>query len=147
MMAPQSKMVRAFVVLLLLTGLVLVRAFENILFYDPFLSYFKGEYSNQSIPQFDDLKLFGGLFFRYLLNAVFSLGIIYFAFLDYKAVRFISILYVVLFIVLIAALWLTINLCPDCRLAIFYERRFLIQPLFLLLFLPAIYYQRQVVKK
>ena len=37
----------SFLVLLL----ILIRAFENTLFYDPFLNYFKSEYANLPFPE------------------------------------------------------------------------------------------------
>lgn len=142
-----NKYLRIVLAMLFTVALVCVRAFENRLFYDPFLAYFKGEYAAVPLPEYNVISLVGGLSFRYGLNTLLSLAIIYVAFLDLKALRFIAITYAVLFLLLLAALVLTLYFCIDCKLAVFYERRFLIQPLFLLLFLPAMYYQAQIVKK
>jgi exosortase F-associated protein len=124
--------------------LVLIRAYENSLFYDPFLDYFKVDYHNLPIPVIDNLQLFAGLFFRYFLNTVLSLSIIYVLFKDIDSVKFASVLYLIFFVVLVGAFFFILlkNGEPN-KMGLFYVRRFLIQPLFLLLFLPAFYYQKQ----
>ena len=133
----------AFTIPILLL-LVLIRAYEDSLFYDPFLDYFKADYFNLPLPEIDGLKLFFGLAFRYFLNTVLSLGIIYILFKDISAIKFSIILYTVFFVMLIIALYVVIYSFGEIdKMVLFYIRRFLIQPIFLLLFLPAFYYQFQ----
>ena len=127
--------------------LILVRAFENVLFYDPFLDYFHLSYANLPLPNFNSFYLFSGLLFRYSLNTVFSLGIIYTFFKDFELTKFAGFLYLIFFVFLIVALFSVLQFFPENKMAIFYIRRFLIQPLFLLLFLPAFYFQKTVSKK
>ena len=67
-------------VAILLILIVLVRAFQEQLFYDPLLAFFKTE--SKELPEYNSFKLFGGLAFRYFLNAALSLGIIYLVFKD-----------------------------------------------------------------
>ncbi|POY41472.1 exosortase F system-associated protein [Flavobacterium alvei] len=125
-------------------GLVVIRAYEDRLFYDPFLNYFKTDYYNLPIPEIDNFKLFLGLFFRYFMNTVLSLAIIYVLFKDIDAIKFASFLYSLFFVILIIALFfILLNTGETNKMGLFYIRRFLIQPLFLLLFLPAFYYQKQ----
>jgi exosortase F-associated protein len=123
---------------------VLIRGFEDRLFYDPFLMYFKTDYNNLPLPEFDVIKLFFGLFHRYFLNTMLSLAIIYILFKDIVAIKFCILLYAVFFVILIIALY-SVIFCFDetNKMALFYVRRFLIQPIFLLLFLPAFYFQLQ----
>ena len=130
---------------ILIFVLILVRAFESKLFYDPFLEFFHGESQNKPLPKYDSFKLFFGLFFRYLINSVITVSIIYFLFKETSIVKLTSFLLVVFFVILIAALFLVLNFSsqPD-YLVVFYIRRFLIQPLFLILFVPAFYYQRKI---
>lgn len=128
---------------LLVLLLVLVRAFENTLFYDPYLTYFKMDYTNLPLPATDGFQLFLGLFFRYTLNTIISLAIIYIAFKDTDLTKFAFFLYLVFFIILIVAFFLVQSYYGESKMMIFYIRRFLIQPLFLLLFLPAFFYQKQ----
>lgn len=130
-------------VILFVTLLALVRMFEKQLFYDPFLVYFEGDYKKMPLPQFDGLQLFFGLLFRFVLNAVLSLGILYFLFREREMVLFVSFLYLFLFIVLIISFFGIVHFFKNQEnLLLFYVRRFLIQPLFLILFVPAFYYQR-----
>jgi exosortase F-associated protein len=44
--------------LFLVVLLVLVRAFENQLFYDPFLDFFKKDFTMLRLPYFDSTQLF-----------------------------------------------------------------------------------------
>lgn len=133
------------IVSVLIFALILVRAFESILFYDPFLEFFYGEIQNKALPEYDGYKLFFGLFFRYLMNSVITVSILYLLFKEVSIVKLTSFLLIVFFVVLIVALFLILNFSskPD-YLYVFYIRRFLIQPLFLILFVPAFYYQRKV---
>ncbi len=134
---------RIFLVLALLSLLLLIRAFENQLFYDPFLVYFNGDYLKLPLPEFDSGLLFFGLLFRFTLNTIFSLGILYFLFSDREMISFVAVLYVLLFVILIAAFFFIIYFFKsDQNLILFYVRRFLIQPLFVIVFIPAFYFQK-----
>lgn len=136
--------IRIALAMLFIIALVLVRAYEDSLFYDPFLDYYKSHYNNLPIPKTDNLQLFGGLLFRYFLNTAFSLAIIYVLFKDMDAIKFASFLYLIFFVILITALFFIISKNGETnKMVLFYIRRFLIQPIFLLLFLPAFYYQKQ----
>lgn len=135
--------VRIALALLFVVALVLIRAYEDSLFYDPFLDYFKGDYYNLPIPEIDNLQLIFGFFFRYFLNTALSLAIIYVLFKDIDAVKFASVLYFIFFVMLLAAFFfILLNNGETNKMGLFYVRRFLIQPIFLLLFLPAFYYQK-----
>lgn len=137
-----DKKADVFMVLLLVCLLAAVRAFEDNLFYDPFLIYFKGDYRVLPLPEFNALLLFLGMLFRFSLNTVLSLGIIYFLFKDMEMVKFASILYLLFFLVLIIAFFFILYFYGNKNnLLLFYVRRFLIQPLFVILFIPAFYFQ------
>lgn len=133
-----------FILVILCCLLIGVRAFEDNLFYDPFLIYFNGDYRVSPLPKFDNLFLFFGLLFRYFLNTILSLGIIYFLFKDKGMIQFASIVYLFFFLVLMSAFFFMLHFYGNQNnLVLFYVRRFLIQPLFLILFIPAFYYQKQ----
>jgi exosortase F-associated protein len=137
----KKRAVRLFILVLLLVG---VRLFEKQLFYDPFLDFFAADFQHVRLPEYNPLCLFFGLFFRYFLNTVISLAIIYAVFSDLRLLQFTALLYSVFFVLLIAAFFgvLHFSAHPD-YLLLFYIRRFLIQPLFVLLFVPAFAYQRK----
>jgi exosortase F-associated protein len=136
--------VRILLATVLVLFLVLIRAYEDVLFYDPFLKYFKADYYNLPLPEIDNVQLLFGLFLRYFLNTIVSLCIIYVLFKDIEAVKFASILYLVFFIILVVAFFFVFSFFGETnKMGLFYIRRFLIQPIFLLLFLPAFYYQKQ----
>ncbi|KGO83992.1 exosortase F-associated protein [Flavobacterium cauense R2A-7] len=131
-------------VVLLVLLLALIRLFEKQLFYDPFLDFFKGEFQIAQLPEYKSVPLFFGLVFRYFLNSVISIAVIYVVFKDLLLTKFTSALYLIFFLVLIGLFFgiLKFSGQPDYML-LFYVRRFLIQPLFLVLFLPAFYYQKK----
>ena len=57
-------------VLFLIILLIAIRAFEDTIFYDPFLDYFKLNYNNLPLPKIDVIKLFFSLGFRFYLNSI-----------------------------------------------------------------------------
>jgi exosortase F-associated protein len=125
-----------------LLALVAVRAFEQKMFYDPFLNFFKTEFQGKSLPNYEGFKLFLNLFLRYFLNTIFSILLIYQIFKQKKLIVFVSWLYLFLFVVLAIIYFGLLYYKTSDYLVLFYVRRFLIQPLFLVLFIPAFYYQQ-----
>ncbi len=128
---------------LLLVGLlILIRVFEDQLFYDPLLDFFKKDFTKLRLPNFKSTYLFLGFLFRYSLNAIVSLGIIYVFFKDVGMIQFSLLLYVIFFIVLSFIFFLIVYIDEGNNWLLFYVRRFLIQPIFILLFIPGFYYQK-----
>lgn len=138
---------RYVIVFLLVVLLIAIRFFENQLFYDPFISFFKADYHHAAKPQYNVLGLFTSLFFRFFLNSIISVAILYFLFNSLKTVKFIFGLYQVLFLVLIVAFYVFLEFWFVDWQIVFYIRRFLIQPLFLLLFVPAIFFQEMSINQ
>lgn len=130
---------------LFLVGLlVAVRAFESQWFYDPFTAYFKLEYTTLPYPDFNGRLLFMHWIFRYVLNTLISLGILYVIFKDVAIVKFSSLLFGLFLILLLMGMFFLLYYGDENqKMTLFYVRRFLIQPLFLLLFIPAFYYQKR----
>ncbi|WP_276978863.1 exosortase F system-associated protein [Flavobacterium filum] len=124
--------------------LALIRFFETQLFYDPFIVYFKSDYLQLPFPDFSFLKLIFYTLLRYVLNAGLSLAIIYLLFKDVRLTKFAFLLYIILgFLLLIALTILLFFFDEKSNFILFYVRRFLIQPLFLVLFVPAFYFQKR----
>ncbi len=127
--------------------LILIRAFESTIFYDPFLKYYKSEYANLPFPEINVVKLFFSIGFRFYLNSVISLFLLYVIFSDTKIVKFSILLYMILGSVLMISFFFTLKFFgEESKMTLFYIRRFLIQPIFILLFIPAFYYQKQIRK-
>ncbi|WP_040473767.1 exosortase F system-associated membrane protein [Flavobacterium frigoris] len=134
---------RFFIVLLFVLSFVLIRVYEDNLFYDPFLDYFKSDFNDLPLPLYNPFRLFTSLLFRYGLNMSLSLALIYTLFKDIGMVKFASFLYAFFFVLLIFSFQAIIWVYGEHNnLVLFYVRRFLIQPIFILLFIPAFYYQK-----
>lgn len=129
--------------LFLILLLVLIRMFEDTLFYDPFLNYFKDEYAHLTFPEINIFKLFFGLGIRFYLNSVISLLLLYVIFKDKQIVKFSALLYMILgSVLLISFIFILISFGEESKMTLFYIRRFLIQPILILLFIPGFYYQK-----
>lgn len=139
-----NKPVRILLIIIFFFFLILIRAYAPRLFYDPFIAYFKNDYLYKSIPQISFFKFFLNLAFRYSLNAILSVLIIYIAFMNKKLVKFSIPFFIIAFIILSASLigLLTLENQPS-YLLVFTIRRFLIHPVFLLLLLPVFYFIRK----
>ena len=138
-----NRYIRYGLLIFLVGLLVLIRFFESDLFYDPYLIFFQNDYLYIDNPRREVFKLtlFTGL--RYGLNSIISLAILYVAFKDKNIVSFSVFVYALAFIVLIFIyLYFVINPKQEDYYMFFNIRRFLIQPIILLLLLPAFYYNR-----
>ncbi len=137
------KSVRILLIVVLLFMLISIRAFLQPYFYDPLLDYFKHDYLNASIPELNFGAYFLNIFYRYTLNSIISLAIIYLVFNDVKVLYFSVKFYILAFLALSLILFILLkfNVTQNYML-IFYIRRFLIQPLFVFILLLAFYYQK-----
>ena len=123
--------------------LFLIRAFETTLFYDPLIDYFQNDCLHQKIDDIDSWRLLVNLFYRYLLNSTISLGLIWVLFKRQDYVKFSGVFFVLAFVILIIAfLFLLKDNLQGGYLLLFYVRRFIIHPLFLLLLVPLFFYQK-----
>ncbi|MXN91008.1 exosortase F system-associated protein [Flavobacterium sp. Sd200] len=135
----------ALTLVVLLVLLVCIRIFQTALFYDPLLIFFESSKKYQ-LPDYDAPLLYLNLAFRYMLNSLITLAVLWVVFKDKAILKLSALLLLVFFAVLIAALYVALSIEEPGLLIIFYIRRFLIQPLFLILFLPAFYYQKYLTK-
>ncbi len=131
-------------ILFLILLLIAIRAFEDTIFYDPFLDYFKLNYNNLPLPKIDVIKLFFSLGFRFYLNSIISLGLLRLIFNETKIIKFSIFLYSVLGIILMVSFFfILLKFGETSKMNLFYIRRFIIQPIFIMLFIPAFYYQKK----
>jgi exosortase F-associated protein len=134
---------RYIYLLILFLLLVLIRQFESILFYDPYLDFFKNDYLYIDSPRRETFRLVVNTSSRFLLNTIISLGILYVVFKKKSVIKFSVIIYFLGYLFLLAAfLFFVINPRQEDYYLFFNIRRFLIQPIILLVLLPAFYYHK-----
>lgn len=135
-----------FLVILGVCGLFSVRILEDQIFYDPFLNYFHEGNKNISFPEFEWRKLIFSHLFRFILNLFFSCIIIHFLFKNkdwtVQGAVLISIIFAITFPIYLYCIYDRFEIG---YLFTFYMRRFVIQPLILLLIVPLFYYRKQMI--
>lgn len=123
--------------------LILIQFFEDDLFYDPYLTFFLNDYLYIDSPRREVAKYVAFTILLYILNTVISLGVLFVFFKDKNIVKFSAILYTMAFVILVLIyLYFVINPRQEDYYLFFNIRRFLIQPIILILLLPAFYYYR-----
>ena len=138
-------MLRYFWILLGILGLMGIRVLEDAVFYDPFLMFFKSADHNAVLPNFHWGKLVLSYLFRFGLNTFFSVWIIHFLFQNKEWTKQALILIVLIFaIVFPIYLYCVYDRFQFGYLFSFYIRRFVIQPLTLLLIIPIFYYRKKM---
>ena len=123
--------------------LILIRVFEDELFYDPYLTFFQNDYLYIDSPRREVIKVTLFTTLRYLLNSIISLGILYVVFKDKSIIKFSTIIFALAFLILIAIyLYFVVNPRQEDYYLFFNVRRFIIQPIILMVLLPAFYYNK-----
>lgn len=141
-----SRAFKLILIFLLLSLLVGVRIVEH-LFYDPLRLYFEQDYLHVDLPEMNTFKLCLHIILRYSINTLISLGVIWIAFQNKGYIVFSVKFYTITLLTLLFVLVILLNnQIQNQNLGIFYVRRFLIQPLFLFLLLPAFHYQNKISK-
>ncbi|MFZ4930705.1 exosortase F system-associated membrane protein [Chryseobacterium sp. Mn2064] len=142
------KILNWLLVIVGICGLIGVRVLENTIFYDPFLGYFHEATQNMEFPSFDWGKLIVSHVFRFVLNLFFSCLIIYGLFKS-KGWTFQGgvMIGIVFLISLPIYLYCIYDRFEIGYLFSFYMRRFVIQPLIILLLVPMFYYRKQMIGK
>lgn len=128
--------------------MISVRVLEGTIFYDPFLGYFHEANKNIEFPTFEWGRLIAGHVFRFILNLFFSCLIIYGVFKNKNW----TIQGAVMMIVVFSITFPIYLYCIHSKFEIgylfsFYMRRFVIQPLIILLIVPMFYYRKQMGSK
>jgi exosortase F-associated protein len=139
------KILSWFLVIAGVLGLISVRLLEDRLFYDPFLNYFQEANKNFAFPEFEWGKLIVGHLFRFILNLFFSCLVIHFLFKNkqwtLQGALLIAIIFAITFPIYLYCIYDRFDIG---YLFSFYMRRFVIQPLILLLIVPMFYYRKQM---
>lgn len=139
-----KKVLHISLIILLVGALIGLRFWEKELFYDPLLVFFEGAYLRaEQLPQLDVASLLFNTSVRFWLNSTISVSILFLLFGKSGIVKVSLLVYLVVFLLLLVAfVWFLINYTSAYSLTLFYIRRFLIQPILLLILIPAFYYDR-----
>ena len=117
---------------------------EDTLFYDPFIDFFR-KVGTVAYPDFVWTKLIFSHILRYGLNVLFSCGIVFALFNDKKLVKQTAILMIGAFLIVFPLyLWSIGTDMKIGQLITFYLRRFVIQPILLLIIIPIFYFHRKM---
>lgn len=139
------KILRWTLVFIGVLGLIGIRGLEDQLFYDPFLHFFKTANPNEIFPDFAWGQLIISYLFRFGLNTSFSLLIIHFLFQNKDWTKQAFILILLVFAIVFPIYIFCVSAEFDFGyLFSFYVRRFVIQPLTLVLLVPIFYYRKKL---
>lgn len=128
-------------------GLIAVRMVEDQLFYDPFQAFFHLSNKYAEFPDFKWTPLILNYLFRFGLNLVLSAAVVYFIFKNKQWTLQAIVLMLIVFAITFPLYLYCIHTQFDIGyLFSFYMRRFVIQPLILLLIIPLFYYRKHVQK-
>lgn len=123
-------------------SLMTIRLFEKELFYDPLLEFYEGDFQDKTFPDLGFWKYSINLAFRYLLNTLVSLFLVWIAFNNKMYIKFSILLFLILFLTGMLLFWIVENeITSEHYMRLFYIRRFIIQPIPVILLLPAFYFQ------
>lgn len=141
------KMVKWFLVAFAVLGLIAVRVVEREIFYDPFQEFFHLSNKHAPFPSFEWLPLILNYLYRFLLNLLLSAAIVSLIFKNKQW----TLQAIVLMLIVFAITFPIYIYCIHTHFEIgylfsFYMRRFVIQPLILLLIIPLFYYRQHILK-
>ncbi|MGA9211684.1 exosortase F system-associated membrane protein [Kaistella sp.] len=141
------KIVKWLFVALAIFGLIGVRMMENQLFYDPFQAFFHLANKHAPFPDFNWFLLVLNYLFRFLMNLLLSAAVVYLIFKNKQWTLQAIILMLIVFVITFPIYLYCIHAKFEIGyLFSFYMRRFVIQPLILLLIIPLFYYRKRVQK-
>ena len=119
-----------------------IRAFAPTIFYDPLIAFFKSGHITQKLPELQQTKLIISVSFRFWVNTGISLAILWVLFQKQEILKFSLVLYGIAFVLLLLTFVMLLYTSESqSYMSLFYVRRFLIHPIFLLLLIPAFYFQ------
>ena len=131
-------------IILIVMAFISIRVFENVLFYDPLLHYYKQQFQTLNIPEIDNLKMVLAYTLRYFFNSFLSIALLWVLFKDTGLVNFSIFLYLLLFLLLVMSFFIVLYFYGnEQKMILFYIRRFIIQPIFILIFIPGFWYQKK----
>jgi len=138
-----NKGLRILLIVLCILALVSIRAFASHIFYDPLISFFKGRYTTDPLPEMDVLGLVLNVSMRFWMNTIITLVILWLLFQKREVVVLSLWLGIIVFVLLLLAFVIFLdNAETGAYMPLFYTRRFLIHPMLLLLLVPSFYFHK-----
>jgi exosortase F-associated protein len=123
--------------------LAAIRYFEKSLFYDPLNTFYHGDFLDNPFPNLDFWIYSLNIGFRYILNTIISLLLIWIVFKSKNYLKFSVLLFILLFVIGLALFWIVKqDIVSEHYMRLFYIRRFLIQPILVIILIPAFYFQQ-----
>jgi len=130
------------IAIILVFLLIAIRLFEKTYFDDGLIRFFQHDYLTEPLPKLSIFKIIRIDSIRFWLNTAISIMILSLYFNRTGLLKFLLIIFSTGYCISILSLYLSIeNYQAGHYLLLFYSRRFLIQPLLLLLLTPALWYQ------
>jgi len=125
-------------------GLVLVYIFQMQIFYDPHQNFSVNDV-HAKVPELDVMHYILSKILRYSLNDGFALLIIWGLFANKKYMRFAVIIFLIgLLILLPLYLALSISFYPNSFTFLNHLHRIVLNPVLMMLLIPAFYYQQSL---
>ena len=130
-----------------LIGLAAVYMLQRKIFFDPFADMIYDPYGNY-YPEFSKTKYILSKLFRFVLNDGFAIAFIYGVFGPGKYVKFAALIFLIgLFILLPAYLIMIIFFYPETHSFLNHLHRLVLNPVLMMLLIPAFYAQKAKEKK
>lgn len=136
-----NKLTSVFAVILLVIFLIAVRLFEVQLFQDPLHVYFHSTFHLYDLPEVQKWSVLASTSLRFLFNMVLSLWILWFLFKTESFIKAALWVYLFAFLILLFLFFLLLEADTSfLKMALFYIRRFLIQPILLFVMVAGFYF-------
>ena len=130
------------IAIILVFLLMAIRFFEKSYFDDGLICFFQHDYLTEPLPKLSIIKIIWIDSIRFWLNTAISILILSLYFNQSGLLKFLLLVFTISYLASILVLYLSLNNYQAGHyLVLFYNRRFLIQPLLLLLLVPALWYQ------
>jgi len=130
------------IAVVLVSLLVAIRLFEKSYFNDGLSRFFQHDYLTEPLPKVSFFNIICIDSIRFWFNTTISILILRLYFNQSGLIKFLLLIFTVTYLIAIITLYVSVhNYQAGDYLILFYSRRFLIQPLLLLLLFPALWYQ------
>ncbi len=139
-----NKLLRYLLLIILVSGLIMVRVYQIDLFYDPLLYFFEQNDQPSYLSNLNIPKHLISISLRYAINAILSIGIIYLLFEKKSYLKASSIIFLIGWLIFLPLYYYFIHTGFTYSLMLgFYIRRFLIQPIMGIILTLAFFYLKK----